>query len=85
MIPLAAEHLEGGRVVGTDGRDLGRIRDVVVDLDSGAIAFVEVEGDAGRYRVPWQAVRADDERACFVVDAPGGLAAAPGAARHEAA
>ena len=70
MRPLAAEHLEGGRVVGSDGRVLGTIEDVVVDLDSGAIAYVVVEDEAARYRLPWKALRADDERACFVVDAP---------------
>jgi len=85
MRPLAAEHLEGGRVVGSDGRDLGTIRDVVVDLDSGAIAYVVVEGDAGDRRVPWQAVRADDERDCFVVDASAAMAAAAGSVRRETA
>lgn len=81
MKPVAAELLEGGRVVSTHGRTLGTIEDVMVDLQSGAIAYALLESeDAGRYAVPWKALRPDAERACFVIDATG-LEAADGVQR----
>jgi hypothetical protein len=81
MTPVAAELLEGGRVVTQEGRTLGRIEDVMVDLQSGAIAYALLEAeDAGRYAVPWKVLRPASEAACFVIDAPG-LEAADGVQR----
>ena len=71
MNPVAAELLEGGRVVSPQGRTLGTIEDVMVDLQAGTIAYALLEAEgAGRYAVPWKALRPDAERECFVIDAP---------------
>lgn len=81
MNPVAAELLEGGRVVTPQGRTLGTIADVMVDLQAGTIAYALLEDeDAGRYAVPWSRLRPDSESACFVIDAPG-LEQAPGVQR----
>ena len=50
MKPVAAELLEGGRVVSPQGCTLGTIEDVMLDLQAGTIAYAVLEaGDAGRW------------------------------------
>lgn len=86
MKPVAAELLEGGRVVGPAGQPLATIEDVMVDLAAGTIAYALLDGDAaGRFAVPWQALRPAPDGDCFVLDAPAGLASAAGARRCEPA
>ena len=71
MNPVAAELLEGGRVVSAEGQTLGTIEDVMVDLQAGTIAYALLQAEnAARYAVPWKALKADDQRECFVIDAP---------------
>ena len=77
MKPVAAEQLEGGRVVNREGRTLGTIEDVMVDLQAGTIAYAVLEaGDAGRYAVPWTALRPTHEGATFVLEDAAQLASA---------
>ena len=80
MKPVAAELLEGGRVVSPQGRELGTIEDVMVDLQAGTIAYAVLEAEDRRYAVPWKALKPDADRECFVIDAPG-LEAADGVQR----
>jgi sporulation protein YlmC with PRC-barrel domain len=69
MRPVAAEQLEGGRVVTREGETLGTIEDVMVDLQSGTIAYAVLEAaDAGRYAVPWAALKPMHDGATFVVE-----------------
>jgi hypothetical protein len=86
MTPVAAELLEGGRVVDPAGQALATIEDVMVDLAAGTIAYALLDGaDAGKFAVPWQALKPDPARECYVLDAPAGLESAAGARRFEAA
>jgi hypothetical protein len=86
MIPVAAELLEGGRVVSPAGQPLGTIEDVMVDLAAGTIAYALLDGaGAGRFAVPWEALKPDPARECYVLDAPAGIASAAGVRRFEAA
>lgn len=82
MNPVAAELLEGGRVVTPEGRALGTIEDVMVDLAAGTIAYAVLDGaGAGRFVVPWHALRPDPALECHVLDAPAGLESAAGVRR----
>jgi hypothetical protein len=86
MKPVAAELLEGGQVVDPAGQPLGTIEDIMVDLAAGTIAFAVLDGrGAGRFAVPWQALKPDLSGECFVLDAPAGLESAAGVRRCEPA
>ena len=76
MAVLAADALEGGAVLDREGRTLGTIDDVVVDLERGTIAYAVMSiGKAARgeklFAVPWRALTFDAERNCFRMDAAG--------------
>ncbi len=69
MNPIAAGALEGGRVVNVSGDPVGTIEDVMVDLVAGTIAFaVLAGGPEQRFAVPWQALKPDAARDCYVLD-----------------
>ncbi|MCC2658079.1 MAG: hypothetical protein K0Q76_3187 [Panacagrimonas sp.] len=71
---LTAESLRGDRVLNRAGERLGNIRDVLLDLRSGRIAYAALSCDGAaafddRLRpVPWSALTRDAEHACFVLD-----------------
>ncbi|MBU9401513.1 PRC-barrel domain-containing protein [Burkholderia multivorans] len=82
---MAAGTLQGDRVVTTDGDDIGKIADIMLDVRSGHIAYAVVSsggllgiGDK-LLAVPWNRLTLDAERRCFVLpvtaervrDAPG--------------
>ena len=72
---MAADTLEGNRVVNLTGEDLGKITDVMLDVQRGRIAYavMSVGGFLGigdkLFAVPWSAMSLDVERKCFVLDA----------------
>ena len=85
MTPVAAELLEGGQVVNPAGHALGTIADVMVDLAAGTIAYVVLDAAAaGKFAVPWTALRPDPARERYVLDAPAGLELAAGVRKVEA-
>lgn len=61
-------------VIDIEGRDIGRVEDLVLDLSSGDIDFAVVKfgglfGMGGKYHViPWQLMNIDDERRAFTMD-----------------
>ena len=71
---MGADTLEGDRVVNTRGEDLGKITDIMLDVQRGRIAYavLSVGGFLGigdkLFAVPWGAVALDIERKCFVLD-----------------
>ena len=69
---LAADALEGDRVVNRAGEELGTIEEVMIDLERGTVAYVVVScaGPGERLvAVPWTALTIESERRCFVLDA----------------
>lgn len=82
---MAADTLEGDRVVNHLGEDLGKIRDIMIDVPSGRVAYAVLSsggllgvGDK-LFAIPWGALTLDADRKCFVLnvekqrlrDAPG--------------
>jgi uncharacterized protein YrrD len=71
---MAADTLEGDAVVNTEGEDLGKIRDIMLDVRTGRVAYVVLAsgGFLGvgnkLFAVPWSALTLDADRKCFVLD-----------------
>jgi sporulation protein YlmC with PRC-barrel domain len=71
---VAADVLEGGKIVDARGRELGTIEDIMIDVRGGAIAYAVMAcgGFLGlreeRLAVPWDALRLDEERQRFVLE-----------------
>ncbi|PPE72020.1 photosystem reaction center subunit H [Solimonas fluminis] len=71
---MAADTLEGDRVVNTAGETLGKIRDIMIDVPSGRVAYavLSVGGLAGigdkLFAVPWSALVMDADDHSFVLD-----------------
>lgn len=63
--------VKGLRLLGREGAKLGTVREVFLDLDTGGVAFLIVEGGgllggAGKYQpVPWSAIRYDKVAGSF--------------------
>ena len=70
---VAADSLEGEKVVDARGEDLGTIEDLMIDVEQGAIACAVMSctfpGGDKLVAVPWSALRRDAARGCFVLDA----------------
>ncbi|HEY0846141.1 MAG TPA: PRC-barrel domain-containing protein [Noviherbaspirillum sp.] len=86
---MAAETLQGDRVVNPQGEDLGEIRDIMIDVPSGKVAYVVLSfggvmgfGDK-LFAIPWSALTLDAGRRCFILDiSRERLKHAPGFDRH---
>ena len=82
MAVVAADALEGDRVLNPAGEELGTIEEIMIDVQRGTVAYALLSsGGAGDrlFAVPWRALRLDAERRCFVLDADRGrLEDAPG-------
>lgn len=72
---MAADTLQGNRVVNLQNEDLGEIRHIMLDVPSGRIAYAVLSfggilglGDK-LFAIPWDALVLDAERECFVLDA----------------
>lgn len=81
---VAADTLEGGRVLNPRGETLGILEEIMIDVRRGTIAYAVMScgspamGDK-RVAVAWSELTRDDERQCFVLDSDGErLAKAPG-------
>jgi hypothetical protein len=69
---VAADLLEGGRVLDADGKLVGVLEDVMIDLVRGEVAYgiVALDGEEERLLpVPWIALHRDAGRECFIVEA----------------
>jgi sporulation protein YlmC with PRC-barrel domain len=82
---MAADTLEGDAVVNTEGEDLGKIRDIMLDIRTGRVAYAVLSsgGFLGLgnklFAIPWSALTLDADRKCFVLDVDKQrLEAAPG-------
>jgi len=74
---MGAATLTGDRVLDARGEPVGLIREIMLDVAHGCIAYAvlayqcsAVRGGAEKlFAVPWAALRLDAERRCFIVDA----------------
>lgn len=82
---MAASTLEGDDVVNTQGENLGEIKEIMIDVQSGRVAYAVLSsggllgiGDK-LFAIPWSALTLDVNRECFVLDVDKDrLKAAPG-------
>lgn len=72
---MAAETLEGDRVLNLRGEQLGTIEDIMIDVQRGTVAYAVMAcggflgiGDK-LFAIPWSALTLDADRKCFVLDA----------------
>lgn len=82
---MAADTLEGDDVINTRGEDLGEIKDIMIDVRTGKVAYAVLSsgGFLGvgnkLFAIPWGALTLDADRKCFVLDVERDrLANAPG-------
>ncbi len=71
---MAADTLQGDKVVNIDGDDLGNIENIMLDVRGGRIAYAVLSfggvmgiGDK-LFAIPWEALTLDADRECFVLD-----------------
>lgn len=71
---LSAGSLTGNGVVNPQGEDLGKIEEIMIDLNSGQVAycvlsFGGIMGMGGKlFAIPWQALTVDTDRKVFVLN-----------------
>ncbi len=71
---MAADTLEGDKVVNLDGDDLGSISDIMIDVPKGRIAYAVLSfgGILGMgdklFAVPWNALVLDADEKCFILN-----------------
>lgn len=86
---MASDTLEGDDVVNAQGEDLGEIKDIMIDVRSGRVAYAVLSsggflgiGDK-LFAIPWGALTLDADRKCFVLDVDKDrLKNAPGFDKH---
>lgn len=72
---MAADTLEGDKVVNRQGEDLGTVHDIMIDVQRGRVAYAVLScgGFLGMgdklFAIPWNALTLDADRHCFVLDA----------------
>ncbi|HJW56770.1 MAG TPA: PRC-barrel domain-containing protein [Burkholderiaceae bacterium] len=71
---MAADTLQGDKVVNMHGDDLGKIEDIMLDVPNGRIAYAVLSfgGILGMgeklFAIPWNALTMDADRECFILD-----------------
>jgi sporulation protein YlmC with PRC-barrel domain len=71
---LSAGTLKGDKVRNSAGEDLGKIEELMIDLETGRIAYVVLSfgGFLGMgdklFAIPWEALRLDTDRHEFILD-----------------
>jgi len=72
---MAADTLQGDKVVNHENEELGKIEDIMIDVQRGSVAYAVMScggflglGDK-LFAIPWSALTLDADRHCFVLDA----------------
>jgi sporulation protein YlmC with PRC-barrel domain len=71
---MAASTLDSDRVFSSDGEEVGKIREIMLDVREGRIAYAVMAsgGFLGigneLFAIPWSALTLDTTRKCFVLD-----------------
>jgi sporulation protein YlmC with PRC-barrel domain len=70
---MAASTLDGDKILSTEGDEVGKVKDIMLDVQSGRIAYVVMSsggflgiGDK-LLAIPWSALTLDTTRKCFVL------------------
>lgn len=71
---LSATTLMGDRVVNSTGEDLGKLEELMLDIDNGCVGYAVLSfggllgvGDK-LFAIPWDAMRLDTDRKAFILD-----------------
>jgi hypothetical protein len=67
---LSATTIISDRVVNPAGQELGEIKDLMIDLEAGRIAYAVLAAKdmAGKlFAIPWPMFEVDGERRCFIL------------------
>ena len=76
MTVLSAHTIIGDKVVNKQNENLGDIKELMIDLDTGKVTYAVLEfgsflGMGGKlFAVPINAMQVDTDRKCFVLDQP---------------
>jgi len=71
---MASGTLEGDDVVNRQNEDLGKIKDIMIDVPTGRVAYAVLSsgGFLGMgdklFAIPWAALTLDADRKCFILD-----------------
>ncbi|HTH73218.1 MAG TPA: PRC-barrel domain-containing protein [Trinickia sp.] len=70
---MAASTLDGDKIMSTDGEEVGKVKEIMLDVQAGRIAYVVMScggflgiGDK-LLAIPWNALTLDTTRKCFLV------------------
>jgi sporulation protein YlmC with PRC-barrel domain len=71
---MAAATLDGNKVISSDGENIGKIKDIMLDVRSGRVAYAVLSsggflgiGDK-LLAIPWNALTLDTQEKCFVLN-----------------
>ncbi|MFN0093848.1 MAG: PRC-barrel domain-containing protein [Dehalococcoidia bacterium] len=73
---LSASTLAGDKVRNLDGEDLGKIAEIMIDLESGRVAYAVVAFGSGFLHsgkllaIPWQSLAVDQGDKKFILNVP---------------
>ena len=73
---LSATSIDGNDIRNTQGEDLGKVKDLMIDLADGSVSYAVVSygGFLGMgdklFAVPFEALTVDPEHHAFILDAP---------------
>lgn len=71
---MAADTLQGDKVINLQGENLGTIEDIMLDVGNGRVAYAVLSfgGLLGMgeklFAIPWRALTMDADKKCFVLD-----------------
>ncbi|PRX90885.1 PRC-barrel domain-containing protein [Paraburkholderia sp. BL25I1N1] len=71
---MTASTLDGNKVVSSDGAEIGKISDIMLDVRSGRVTYAVLsEGGflgigSTLHAIPWSALTLDTDEMCFFVD-----------------
>lgn len=70
---MAASTLDGDKILSTDGEEIGKVKEIMLDVQAGRIAYVVMScggflgiGDK-LLAIPWSALTLDTDRKCFLL------------------
>ena len=70
---MAASTLDGDKVMSSDGEDVGKIKEIMLDVYTGRIAYAVMSSGGFRgigdklLAIPWNALTLDTDRKCFLL------------------